>query len=116
MSEREGGEPHEVFTRTVPAELSEGASVAVFQQELQPAMALLNSHIVPVLGAGLTSEGLLTYTMKFVAGEWLPVRLRGERLSVDDSIGILSDVANALDFAHRRGVVHGSLAPDKVIL
>ena len=116
MSGRESGEQHEVFTRTIPAELGEGASLDVFQRELAPATELANVHILPVLGAGRNADGLLCYTMRFAAGEWLPVRLRSGPLPLNDTIGILSDVANALDFAHRRGVVHGSLAPDKVIL
>jgi serine/threonine-protein kinase len=69
-----------------------------------------------VLASG-ESHGILYFTMPYIEGEslraWL---LRESRLPVDDVVRILHDVADALAYAHERGVVHRDIKPDNVLV
>ena len=62
-------------------------------------------------------SGILYFTMPYIDGEslraWL---LRESRLPVDDVVRILHDVADALAYAHERGVVHRDIKPDNVLV
>jgi tetratricopeptide (TPR) repeat protein len=65
-------------------------------------------------GAG---EGLLWFTMPYVEGDTLRRRLKREgRLRVDAAVAVLEDIARALAYAHRRGVIHRDVKPENVML
>ena len=71
---------------------------------------------MPLLAAG-GADDILYYTMPFVEGEPLRTRLSREReLPVRDVVRILTDVADALAYAHARGVVHRDIKPDNVLI
>jgi eukaryotic-like serine/threonine-protein kinase len=104
-----------VVVKVLSPDLAAGVSVDRFKREIQLAAALQHPHIVPVLSAGDTN-GLPYYTMPYVAGESLRVRLARGPLTVTESVGVLRDVAKALAFAHEHGVVHRDIKPDNVLL
>jgi len=82
-----------VVVKVLAPELIEGLSVERFTREIKLAAALQESHIVPVLVAGSTAEGLPYYTMPFVEGESLRVRMQEGRVPIAESLSILRDVA-----------------------
>ena len=104
-----------VVIKVLSPELAQGLSVERFEREIQTAAALQQANIVPVLAAGET-EGLPFYSMPFVEGESLRVRLGRGPLSITEIVGVLRDVSKALAYAHRHGVVHRDIKPDNVLL
>ena len=87
-----------------------------FLREIRLAAGLQHPHILPVYGSGAV-DGTLFYVMPYVEGESLRARLmRSGRLPVHDAILIAREVADALDYAHARGVVHRDIKPENILL
>jgi eukaryotic-like serine/threonine-protein kinase len=87
-----------------------------FQREVKLAARLQHPHILTVHDSGDTA-GQLWYTMPFVRGESLRDRLRREgQLPVEVAVDLTRQVALALDYAHREGVVHRDLKPENILL
>src|SRR5437667_10742727 len=101
-----------VVVKVLSPDLAAGVNFERFQREILVTGRLQHPHIVPVFTAGETS-GLPYYTMPFVEGEALRVRLlRTGPMPVLVAVSILRDVARALEFAHSKGVVHRDVKPD----
>jgi eukaryotic-like serine/threonine-protein kinase len=87
-----------------------------FPREIQIVAQLTHPHIMPLYDSG-EAGGFLFYVMPFVDGESLRQTLRREgSLAVPRSVRILREVADALAYAHGRGVVHRDIKPDNVML
>ncbi len=87
-----------------------------FRREIQLAAQLRHPHIVPLLSAG-DADGMLYYTMPYISGESLASRLgHSPRLGVAEGVRIVCEVADALDYAHKQGVVHRDVKPGNVLL
>ncbi|HWA56411.1 MAG TPA: protein kinase [Gemmatimonadales bacterium] len=106
----------EVAIKVLRKEYSAGFAAERFLQEIEIAARLQHPHIVPLLDSG-EAGGHLYLVMPFVEGESLRQRLvREGRLPVADVIRIMSDVADALAYAHAKGVVHRDIKPDNILL
>ncbi len=87
-----------------------------FQREIETAARLQHPHILTVYDSG-DASGHLWFTMPFIDGESLRDRLRREtQLPVEDALRITLEVAEALDFAHRHGIVHRDVKPANILL
>jgi tRNA A-37 threonylcarbamoyl transferase component Bud32/tetratricopeptide (TPR) repeat protein len=105
-----------VVVKVLPPELAAEVDVERFRREVQIVAQLGHPNIIPVL-ATCEADGLLYYTMPFVAGESLKERLARERqLSLTEAIQIAREVASALDYAHRQGVFHRDIKPANILL
>ena len=105
-----------VVIKLLPPEHSSAVSAARFKQEIEVTASLLHPHVLPVLGAG-AEEGLLYYVMPFVSGESLRNRLdRDGALPVEEGVRLLTEVADALAFAHGKGVIHRDIKPENILL
>lgn len=104
-----------VAIKVLRAELGAGVSGERFRREILTVAALQHPLIVPVLDTG-DVQGLPYFTMPFVEGENLRVRLARGPLSVVETVRILRDVARALVVAHARGIAHRDIKPDNVLL
>jgi len=106
----------QVVIKLLPPDHASAVSAARFKQETELAANLVHPHILPVLGAG-AEEGLLYYVMPYVSGESLRQRLAREgALPVTDAVRLLAEVADALAFAHGKGVIHRDVKPDNILL
>ena len=105
-----------VVVKVLSPQLAAGVSAERFRREIQLTARLQHPHIVPILTTG-EADGLPYYTMPFVEGESLRVRLmRTGALAAQPAIGILRDVAKALAFAHEKGVIHRDIKPDNILI
>jgi serine/threonine-protein kinase len=87
-----------------------------FHREIRLAASLGHPHILTVHDSG-EADGLLWYTMPVVDGESLRQRLKREGpLPLEEAVRIGRSVAEALDFAHSRGVVHRDIKPENILL
>ena len=106
----------EVVMKVLPPEVAADLSADRFRREIQLAAKLQHPHIVPLLSSGEVS-GTPYFTMPFVEGESLRARLaRVGELPIPEAVRILREVASALSYAHKHGVVHRDMKPDNVML
>ena len=87
-----------------------------FLREIKLAARLQHPHILSVHDSG-EAAGHLWFTMPFVEGESLRGRLeREQQLPVEDAVRIAREAAEALDYAHRQGVIHRDIKPENILL
>ena len=105
-----------VALKVLRPELAAGLGPERFLREIRIAAKLTHPHILPLHDSGEVGGGLY-YTMPFVDGESLRQRLERERqLPLEDALAIAREVAEALDYAHRRGIVHRDIKPENILL
>jgi serine/threonine protein kinase len=89
---------------------------ARFLREIKMTAGLSHPHILPLFDSGEV-DGFLFYVMPYVDGESLRNRLQREhQLPVEDALRITREVADALGFAHTRGLVHRDVKPENILL
>jgi tetratricopeptide (TPR) repeat protein/predicted Ser/Thr protein kinase len=106
-----------VAIKVLPPEASATAdAIERFKREARTVAALSHQNIVPLYAFGQAGQ-LIYYVMGYVRGESLGERMSREgRLPPDEARRILTDLADALDYAHRQGVVHRDIKPDNILL
>jgi len=108
-----------VAIKVLPPDVAFNADVrARFLREAQTAAQLTHPNIVPIYAVDEKDGGSLVYfVMAFVDGESLGVRLNREGAwPVEGTARVLRDVADALAYAHARGVVHRDIKPDNILI
>ena len=105
-----------VAVKVLKPELAAVLGAERFVQEITTTAALQHPHILPLFDSG-TADGFLFYVMPFVEGETLRSKLdRETQLGIEESVRIAREVADALDYAHRHGVVHRDIKPENILL
>ncbi len=106
-----------VAIKLLPAEMAADDSfIARFQREARTLARLQHPGIVAVYDFGQTREGHLYFVMEFVDGTDLHRVLHGPGLSEAQSLEIVSQVCDALQYAHSQGVVHRDIKPANILL
>ncbi len=104
-----------VAIKVLHPELATGLGVERFLREIKTAASLNHPHIVTLHDSG-EAGGLLYYVMPYIEGETLRGRLQREgQLPIDEAVRIACDVAEALSYAHSRGVVHRDIKPENIL-
>jgi serine/threonine protein kinase len=105
-----------VALKVLRPELAAVIGAARFLQEITTTANLQHPNILPLHDSGEV-EGTVFYVMPFVEGESLRDRLdREKQLPIDDATRVASEIAGALDYAHRRGVIHRDIKPENILL
>jgi eukaryotic-like serine/threonine-protein kinase len=87
-----------------------------FLNEIELTANLQHPHILPLFDSG-AADNLLFYVMPFVDGETLRQKLtREHQLPIADALRVTADIADALEYAHKHGVVHRDIKPENVLL
>ncbi|MEW5917497.1 MAG: serine/threonine-protein kinase, partial [Gemmatimonadota bacterium] len=87
-----------------------------FHREIRVAASLVHPAIVPLFDSG-ECNGRLYYVMPFIDSETLGDHLAREgTLSIESAVRVTASLARALDYAHRRGIVHRDIKPDNIFL
>ncbi|TFG45168.1 MAG: serine/threonine protein kinase, partial [Gemmatimonadales bacterium] len=103
-----------VAIKVLRAELAAVIGAERFVTEITTTANLQHPHILALHDSG-AADGFLYYVMPYVEGESLRDRLsREKQLPIADAVRIAGEVASALDYAHRQGVIHRDIKPENI--
>jgi len=106
----------QVAVKVLRPELAAAVGGDRFLREIKLTAKLNHPHILPLLDSG-EADGFLYYVMPYVAGESLREQLEREtQLPVVEALRITQQVASALEFAHKQGVIHRDIKPENILL
>jgi serine/threonine-protein kinase len=105
-----------VALKVLKPELTAVLGAERFVQEIKTTASLQHPNILPLFDSG-EAEGFLYYVMPFINGETLRDKLDHEKqLGVEEAVKIATEVADALDSAHRQDVIHRDIKPENILL
>ncbi len=105
-----------VALKVLRPELAAVVGAERFLAEIKTTAHLQHPNILPLFDSG-EANGLVYFVIPHVEGETLRERLdREKQLPVEEGVRIASEVAEALDHAHRNGVVHRDIKPGNILL
>ena len=105
-----------VAIKVLRPELAAALGSERFLREIQTTAGLRHPHILPLYDSGAV-DGLLYYVMPYIDGGSLRDRLTAEKqLPIDTALALAREVADALGYAHARGVVHRDIKPENILL
>ena len=106
----------DVAIKVLRPELAAALGAERFLSEVKITARLDHPHILTLIDSGEV-DGTLFYVMPFVRGESLRAKMvREGQLGVDEALDITKQVAAALDYAHRQGVIHRDIKPENILL
>jgi serine/threonine-protein kinase len=105
-----------VAIKVLKPELAAVLGAERFVVEIKTTASLQHPHILPLFDSG-TVDGLPFYVMPYIEGETIRDKLNREtQFGVDEAVRIAREVADALDYAHRHGVIHRDIKPENILL
>ena len=105
----------EVAIKVVSPSVMTAVAGERFLREIRITAQLQHPNILPLIDSG-EAAGLLYSVMPFVDGESLRERLLGDQLPVGEALLLGREVAEALDYAHHRGIIHRDIKPENILL
>jgi len=105
-----------VALKVLKPELAAVLGAERFVVEIKTTASLQHPHILPLFDSG-DADGQLYYVMPYIQGETIREKLNREtQFGVDEAVRIAREVAGALDYAHRQGVIHRDIKPENILL
>jgi Tol biopolymer transport system component/tRNA A-37 threonylcarbamoyl transferase component Bud32 len=105
-----------VAIKVLKPELAAVLGAERFVVEIKTTASMSHPHILPLFDSG-TADSFLFYVMPYIEGETIRDKLNREtQFGVDEAVRITREVADALDYAHRRGVIHRDIKPENILL
>ncbi len=106
----------EVALKVLRADLSALLGAGRFLKEISITAKLDHPHILTLIDSG-EADGILYYVLPLVRGESLRAKLEREKqLPIEEALAITRQVASALEYAHKQGVVHRDIKPENILL
>ena len=108
-----------VAVKVLRRELAAAVGVERFRREIRIAAGLTHPHILPLYDSAAPDagdDGPFYFVMPFIEGDTLRARLERGRLEIGEAVRIAAEVADALDYAHRLGIVHRDIKPENILL
>src|ERR1041385_1583835 len=105
-----------VAIKVLKPELAAVLGAERFVTEIKTTAAMSHPHILPLFDSG-TADGFLFYVMPYIQGETIREKLNREtQFAVEEAVRVAREVADALDYAHRHGVIHRDIKPENILL
>jgi eukaryotic-like serine/threonine-protein kinase len=105
-----------VAIKVLRPELAAVIGAERFLSEIKTTANLQHPHILPLFDSG-AADSFLYYVMPFVQGISLRDRMtREKQLPIAEAVRIASEIAAALDYAHRHGIIHRDIKPENILL
>jgi hypothetical protein len=106
----------DVALKVLRPELGAVLGAERFLTEIKISARLDHPHILTLIDSG-DADGMLYYVLPYVRGETLRTKVEREhQLGIDEALAITKQVASALDYAHRQGLVHRDIKPENIML
>lgn len=102
--------------KVLHAHTRENNSLVRFQNEAKTASRLIHPSIATVYDFGLSADGVPYMAVEFIEGETLAVLLEAGPLPMNLFLSIFADVADALECAHRNGIIHRDIKPGNIMI
>ena len=105
-----------VAIKVLKPELAAVLGAERFVVEIKTTAAMSHPHILPLFDSG-EADGFLYYVMPYIEGETIREKLTREtQFGIDEAVRITREIADALDYAHRRGISHRDIKPENILL
>jgi serine/threonine protein kinase/formylglycine-generating enzyme required for sulfatase activity len=99
-----------------PERVSSSEDIEAYLNEARIVASLDHPHIVPVYDVGRTGDGLCYVVSKFFEGSDLAKKIKESRPNFHESAALVATVAEALHYAHTRGLVHRDIKPGNILI
>ena len=105
-----------VAIKVLKPELAAVLGAERFIVEIKTTAAMSHPHILPLFDSG-EADGFLYYVMPYIEGETIREKLTREtQFGIEEAVRITREIADALDYAHRRGIIHRDIKPENILL
>lgn len=105
----------DVAIKVLSPDFSAALGTERFLREIDVVAKLNHPHILPLLDSG-KAGGFLYYVMPYVEGSLRNRLVKETQLRIDEAIALTREIALALDYAHREGIVHRDVKPENILL